>query len=158
MEPATSVLRLHVRPVHCLTESLLHIASVLFLAHPWAFCRIILDTNRASRYKARTKIKRRSDLYPVHPWMFCIHWGFAVATFCLCKTCKFKRHCRLNVGMDAARIKQKQVWHRSNLCSAKYTDVLRWTSNAVDTALFVSKPWTSRLPLQDFEYSVYSSA
>ena len=38
LEPATSVLRLHVRPVHCLTASLLHkLASVLFLAHPWAF-------------------------------------------------------------------------------------------------------------------------
>ena len=38
----------------------------------------------------------------------------------------------LSGGTDAARIKQNQVWQWSNLCSAKYTDVLRWTSDAVD--------------------------
>ena len=48
-------------------------------------------------------------------------------------------------GTEAARIKQKQVWHRSNLCSAKYTDVLRWTSDNADASyIFKRKRLTGK--------------
>ena len=83
-----------------------------------------------------------------HP---CPFWNYKARV----KNNRRRAFCTLRIvfssGTDADRIKQKQVWHWSNLCSAKYMDVLRWTSNAVDGMHIFKRPCTFPfLPLYYF--------